>query len=85
MSHLLQLVGHDLRYAARLLRLSPGFTVAAVLSLGLGIGANTAIFQLLGAIRLRPLPVTRPGELVEIAIDGGRAGVGVGRCGAGSR
>jgi putative ABC transport system permease protein len=70
-------VRDDLRYAARLLRLSPSFTLAAVLSLGLGIGANTAIFQLLEAIRLRTLPVARPGELVEIAIHGGRAGVGV--------
>src|SRR6201990_1831907 len=58
----------DLRYGARLLRLNPGFTIVAVLSLALGIGANTAIFQLLDAVRLRTLPVKNPGELAEIRI-----------------
>ncbi|HXN48299.1 MAG TPA: ABC transporter permease [Bryobacteraceae bacterium] len=56
----------DLRYGARQLRHSPGFTVAAVLSLALGIGANTAIFQLLDAVRLRTLPVEAPQELVSV-------------------
>jgi len=56
----------DLRYGARQLRHSPGFTLAAVLSLALGIGANTAIFQLLDAVRLRTLPVTAPEELVSV-------------------
>jgi len=46
-----------LRFGARLLRLNPGFAAIAVLSLALGIGANTAIFQLLDAVRLRTLPV----------------------------
>ncbi|MGH9628098.1 MAG: ADOP family duplicated permease [Bryobacteraceae bacterium] len=56
----------DLRYGLRQLRLSPGFTTVAVLSLGLGIGANTAIFQLIDAIRLRGLPVQVPSQLVAV-------------------
>ena len=58
----------DLRYGARLLRLNPGFAAVAVLSLALGIGANTAIFQLLDAVRLRTLPVDHPEQLVEVRI-----------------
>lgn len=44
---------HDLRYALRLMRVNPGFAVVAILSLALGASANTAIFQLLDAVRLR--------------------------------
>jgi putative ABC transport system permease protein len=58
----------DLRYGARLLRLNPGFTAVAVLSLALGIGANTAIFQLLDAVRLRTLPVKSPQELAVVRV-----------------
>ncbi len=58
----------DLRYGARQLARSPGFTAVAVLTLALGIGANTAIFQLLDAVQLRALPVERPHELAEVTM-----------------
>jgi putative ABC transport system permease protein len=53
----------DLRFGLRQLRLNPLFTAVAVLSLALGIGANIAIFELIDAIRMRPLPVGNPQEL----------------------
>ncbi|HEY4838366.1 MAG TPA: ABC transporter permease [Candidatus Acidoferrales bacterium] len=58
----------DLRYGARLLRLNPGFAAVAILSLALGIGANTAIFQLVNAIRLRSLPVQDPQGLAVVRL-----------------
>ena len=56
----------DLRYAARQLRANPGFATVAVVSLALGVAANSAIFQLVDAVRLRTLPVTNPQDLVTI-------------------
>lgn len=58
----------DLRYGFRLLRFSPGFTLVAIMTLALGVGANTAIFQLIDAIRLRTIPVKNPKELATIRI-----------------
>ena len=64
----LETLAQDLRYALRLFRLEPGFFTVAILCLALGIGANTAIFHLLDAVRLRTLPVAKPEELVEVKI-----------------
>ena len=70
----LETLRQDFRYGARLLRLNPGFAATAILSLALGIAANTSIFTLVDQILLRLLPVQNPRELVQFRMEGGRIG-----------
>src|SRR4030088_1729193 len=65
-THFLETLMKDLRFGWRMLRKSPGFTAAAILTLALGIGANTAIFTMTNGLMLRTLPVRDPGRLVEL-------------------
>jgi len=65
----MQTLWQNLRYTFRVLGKNPGFTTVAILSLALGIGANTAIFTLINALLLRNLPVRQPERLVEVSLD----------------
>src|ERR1700730_7377290 len=67
----------DFRFALRTLRKNWGFAATAILTLALGIGANTAIFQLLDAVRLRSLPVADPTRLAAVRFKNGTRGFGI--------
>jgi predicted permease len=64
---LLQQLGRDLRFAFRQLRKSPGYSIVVIVTLALGVGANTTVFSVVDAVMLRPLPYAQPQQLVEVA------------------
>ena len=65
---MLDAIMQDVRYAIRALRSSPGFAAVVILSLALGIGANTAIFSLIDSLTLKALPVSHPEQLLQVTM-----------------
>src|SRR5262247_4563875 len=72
----MQTLIQDLRYGARTLLKKPGFTLIAIITLGLGIGANMVIFSFVNTVMLRPLPVSEPERIVEVTPLGKGASIG---------
>src|SRR5258706_12620980 len=78
----IEYLSQDVRFAIRTLRKSWGFSLVAILTLALGMGANTAIFQLIDAVRLRNLPVAEPATLAAVRVPSGAGGVAITVAGA---
>src|SRR5690348_2502558 len=70
MAYRLEQLRQDIRFSVRTLLKSPGFSITSILTLALGIGANTAIFSLIDAVMLKALPVSHPEQLLQVNMGG---------------